>query len=53
MRFSKMHGIGNDYSYAEAHRDAVLDPAAVARTVGDRHNEIAGAGLYLAWRHQV
>ena len=47
MRFSKMHGIGNDYIYVDAVREDVIDPAALARAVSDRHTAIGGDGLIL------
>ena len=31
MKFTKMHGAGNDYVYVDAFREKVADPAGVAR----------------------
>ena len=42
MRFTKMHGIGNDSVYVNGFEEAVSDPAAVARKVADRHTGIGG-----------
>ncbi|MBN1943774.1 MAG: diaminopimelate epimerase [Phycisphaerae bacterium] len=47
MRFTKMHGIGNDYVYVNGFEQSVGDPAAVARAVSDRHFGIGGDGLVL------
>ncbi len=47
MRFTKMHGIGNDYVYVDCFCEQVADPAALARTVSDRHFGIGGDGLIL------
>ncbi len=47
MRFTKMHGIGNDYVYVDCFRDRVDDPAAVATAVSDRHFGIGADGLIL------
>src|SRR3954468_15201913 len=47
MRFTKMHGIGNDYVYVNGFAETVADPNAVARKVADRHTGIGGAGLIL------
>ncbi len=47
MRFTKMHGIGNDYVYVNGFAETVGDPAAVARVVADRHFGIGGDGLIL------
>ena len=49
MRFTKMHGIGNDYVYVDRIADASLDAdwPAVARRVADRHKGVGGDGLIL------
>jgi diaminopimelate epimerase len=47
MRFTKMHGIGNDYVYVNGFDQAVDDPSAVARVVADRHFGVGGDGLIL------
>src|SRR5882724_8482796 len=48
MRFTKMHGIGNDYVYVNCF-DAPFpkDPAVLARKMTDRHFGIGGDGLIL------
>lgn len=48
MRFTKMHGIGNDYVYVDCFRNPLpADPAELARKVSDRHFGIGGDGLIL------
>ncbi|TLM62821.1 MAG: diaminopimelate epimerase [Deltaproteobacteria bacterium] len=47
MKFTKMHGAGNDYIYIDGFRERVDDPAGLARTVSDRHFGIGGDGLIL------
>jgi diaminopimelate epimerase len=47
MRFTKMHGCGNDYVYVDLSREKVADPAALARAVSDRHAGIGSDGLIL------
>ena len=48
MRFTKMHGAGNDYVYVDCFAEAPPgDPPAVARLVSDRHVGIGGDGLIL------
>src|SRR5580704_13540936 len=48
MRFTKMHGIGNDYVYVDCVRNsAPVDPAALSRAVSDRHFGIGSDGLIL------
>jgi diaminopimelate epimerase len=47
MRFTKMHGLGNDYVYVNGFAERVDDPPALARKVADRHFGIGGDGLIL------
>ncbi len=47
MKFTKMHGAGNDYVYVDGFAEAVADPAVLARAVSDRHRGIGGDGLIL------
>lgn len=47
MRFSKMHGLGNDYVYVNAFEERVDDPGALAVALSDRHFGVGGDGLVL------
>ena len=47
MRFTKMHGLGNDYVYVNGFTETVDDPQSVARAVSDRHFGIGSDGLIL------
>ena len=47
MKFTKMHGIGNDYVYVNGFAEKLADPAAAAVTVSDRHFGIGSDGLIL------
>jgi len=47
MRFTKMHGAGNDYVYVDLFRERVPDPAALARAISDRHTGVGSDGLIL------
>lgn len=47
MRFTKMHGIGNDYVYVDCTKQELLNPAEVSRFVSDRHFGIGADGLIL------
>jgi diaminopimelate epimerase len=47
MRFTKMHGAGNDYVYVDLFDETVADAPALARAVSDRHTGIGGDGLIL------
>ena len=37
MKFTKMHGIGNDYVYVNCFEETVEDPSKTAKFVSDRH----------------
>ena len=47
MKFTKMHGIGNDYIYVNCLEETVESPSELARKVSDRHFGIGGDGLIL------
>jgi len=47
MKFTKMHGAGNDYVYINAFEEQVDDPAVLARAVSDRHFGVGSDGLIL------
>lgn len=48
MKFTKMHGIGNDYIYVNCFEEPVpSDPAALSRRLSDRHFGIGSDGLIL------
>lgn len=47
MKFTKMHGIGNDYVYVNCLQEKVEDPSGTARKVSDRHFGIGSDGLIL------
>ena len=44
MKFTKMHGCGNDYIYINCFEEAVEDPAALAVRLSDRHKGVGGDG---------
>lgn len=47
MKFTKMHGIGNDYVYVNCFKETVENPSGVAVKVSDRHFGIGSDGLIL------
>ncbi|MBN2181325.1 MAG: diaminopimelate epimerase [Sedimentisphaerales bacterium] len=47
MRFTKMHGLGNDYIYVNCFEQKIPEPAELAKIVSDRHFGIGGDGLIL------
>ena len=53
MKFTKMHGCGNDYVYVNCFEEAVDDPARVALIVSDRHFGVGSDGLVLILRSDV
>ncbi len=47
MRFTKMHGIGNDYLYINAMEEQVEDPSALSVKLSERHKGAGADGLVL------
>ena len=47
MRFTKMHGCGNDYVYVNCLEEKVENPNETAKMVSDRHFGIGSDGLIL------
>lgn len=53
MRFTKMHGLGNDYVYVNCFEEKVKKPAKLAQIVSDRHKGIGADGLILIERSRA
>jgi len=47
MRFTKMHGLGNDYVYVNCFKEKIKNPGKLAQIVSDRHKGIGADGLIL------
>jgi len=47
MKFTKMHGAGNDYIFIDCLKEKVADPASLSRAMSDRHFGIGGDGIIL------
>ncbi len=47
MKFTKMHGIGNDYIYINAINEHVENPSLVSSKLSDRHFGVGSDGLVL------
>ena len=47
MRFTKMHGCGNDYIYVNCMEHMLENPGEVSKIVSDRHMGIGSDGLIL------
>jgi diaminopimelate epimerase len=53
MRFTKMHGAGNDYLYVDGFAETVADPPALARALADRHTGVGSDGLIIIRPSQI
>ena len=47
MKFTKMHGLGNDYVYVDCFQEKIDNPEEIAIIVSDRHKGIGSDGLVL------
>jgi diaminopimelate epimerase len=47
LKFTKMHGLANDYVYVSLFDQMVDDPAELAKVISDRHRGVGGDGLIL------
>src|SRR6185436_2211944 len=47
MKFTKMHGAGNDYVYVDAFKEKIADPSALSIALSDRHTGVGSDGLIL------
>ena len=47
MKFTKMHGAGNDYIYVDCTRTQLNNPSEIAVKLSDRHFGIGSDGLIL------
>lgn len=53
MKFSKMHGLGNDYIFIQNMNEGLQNPAILARKICDRHFGIGSDGLVLIMSSDV
>ena len=53
MKFTKMHGIGNDYVYVNCFKEKIENPGEVAKRISDRHFGIGSDGLILIKPSQI
>ncbi|NLA86327.1 MAG: diaminopimelate epimerase, partial [Clostridiales bacterium] len=47
MKFTKMHGTGNDYIYINCLEESVDDPSSLSIKLSDRHFGVGGDGVIL------
>lgn len=53
MKFTKMHGLGNDYIYVNGFEENIEDPSALSIKLSDRHFGIGADGLILILPSEV
>ena len=53
LKFTKMHGIGNDYVYIDAINQKIENPNELAKQLSDRHYSIGGDGVILICKSDV
>lgn len=47
LRFTKMHGCGNDYIYIDGFRYDIKNPGELSRKLSDRHFSVGGDGIII------
>ena len=47
MKFTKMHGLGNDYVYVNCFKEKIGNPPEAARILSDRHFGVGSDGLIM------
>ena len=53
IKFTKMHGLGNDYVYMDAIQQTIENESSLARFVSDRHFGIGSDGLILVCKSEM
>lgn len=53
MKFTKMHGIGNDYIYFNCLNNDISDPNGLSIALSDRHFGVGGDGIVMIMRSKV
>ena len=53
MKFTKMHGIGNDYIYFDCTKEELPEPEKTAIKLSDRHFSVGGDGIVMICRSDV
>lgn len=47
LKFTKMHGCGNDYVYFDCFSQNIEDPEALSIRLSDRHKGVGGDGIIM------
>lgn len=53
VRFTKMHGIGNDYIYIDCFKENIENPSELAKIMSPRHTSVGSDGVILICRSEV
>lgn len=53
MKFTKMHGCGNDYVYVNAFEEKINNPNAVSQYISDRHFGVGSDGMIMICPSEV
>ncbi|MHC4173450.1 MAG: diaminopimelate epimerase [Planctomycetota bacterium] len=53
MKFTKMHGLGNDHVYVNCFEGRIENPTKLAQIISDRHRSIGADGLILIEQSQI
>lgn len=53
MRFTKMHGTGNDYIYVNGLEEHIENPSALCKEISDRHFGVGSDGLIIIGKSDV
>lgn len=53
MKFTKMHGIGNDYIYFDCTESVIENPEQLSIRLSDRHTGVGGDGIVLIMKSDV
>lgn len=53
MKFTKMHGLGNDYVYIDCLNQTIKDPSYASKFISDRHFGIGSDGMVLILQSDV
>lgn len=53
MKFTKMHGIGNDYIYFNCLDNDIKDPNGLSIALSDRHFGVGGDGIVMIMRSEI
>ena len=47
LKFTKMHGCGNDYIYFDCFKEQIENPAKIAKKLSNRHFSVGGDGIVM------